>query len=365
MAFPLLAVLGWAGSGAAVSAAVSEVMSGDRTDFAPVDALRRLAASVVNYLAGEELLQAEDLSGRAAVDAALARIISARSPIPVRSVLDKDVLRRDLLDGAAVLVSDKAGFPIRTLFDKDMLKEDLFSAGAGLLEQKTGVRLSNVLDPEAIKADVLAWGANRLATETGIYLSNPADMEAVKADILEFGAQMGMARIVEDLKGAVNATDKDGVRLSALLAKAGLGNVQPADMVKNANSVLLGYANRRFAQVKVESKKERRREQLRRAQKRFRARHSQPWSSLYSGIPGGMQYVSVKGYKAGKGKDAAKVAEPLPVADAQQGAGFKPMETLPQSKASWAKDGKFAAGREEYPISKPAMPAGLDIGKRK
>lgn len=365
MPIPLVVALGYAATGGGIVAAVAEVMSGARDDFAPVDALRRLAASVVNYLAGEELLQAEDLSGRAAIDAALARVISARSPFPVRSVLDKDVLRRDLLDGAAVLVSDKAGFPIRTLFDKDMLKEDLLSAGAGLVAQKTGVRLSNVLDPEAIKADVLAWGANRLAAETGIYLSNPADMETVKADILEYGAQMGMARIVEDLKGAVNATDKDGVRLSALLAKAGLGNVQPADMVKNANSVLLGYANRRFAQVKVESKKERRREQLRRAQKRFRARHSQPWSSMYSGIPGGMQYVSVKGYKAGKGKDAAAAGGVLPVADAQQGAGFKPMATI-QSKASWDSAGRLLeAAREDYPMSVPSVPAGINIGKKK
>lgn len=364
MPIPLI-WLGYAVAVAGVGAAAGEVLDDEQAEFNPPEAFRRLAAKVINYFAGENLLTADDLTGRAAVDAALARIISARSPIPIRSVLDKDILKRDLLDGAAVLVSDRAGFPIRTLFDKDMLKEDLFSAAAGLLEQKTGVRLSNVLDSEAIKADVLAWGANRLAVETGIYLSNPADMEAVKADILEYGAQMGLARVVEDLKAASNAVDKDGVRLSALLAKAGLGNVKPADMVKNANSVLLGYADRRFAQVKVESKKERRREQLRRAQKRFRARHSQPWSALYSGVPGGMTYVSVKGYKAGKGKDAAAAGGALPVADAQQGAGFKPMATL-QSRAGWDSAGRLLeAAREDYPMSVPTTPAGVSIGRKK
>lgn len=364
MPIPLI-WLGYAVAVAGAGAAAAEVIDDEEAEFNPPEAFRRLAAKVINYFVGENLLTADDLTGRAAVDAALARIVSSRAPFQVRSVLDKDILKRDLLDGAAVLVSEKAGFQIRTLFDKEMLKEDVFSAAAGLLEQRTGVRLSNVMDPEQIKADVLAWGANRLAVETGIYLSNPADMEAVKADILEFGAQMGLARVVEDLSGALNATDKDGARLAQLLDRAGLKNVKAPDMVRNANAVLLGYADRRFAQVKKETKEERRKAQLRKAQKRFRARHSQPWSSSYTGIPGGMTYVPVGGYKAGRGKDGGKTVEALPVADVQQGAGWKPMEVLPQSKAKWAKDGKFAGGREEYPISKPSMPAGIDIGRKK
>ncbi len=366
MPLPLLVWAGYAVGAASLGAAGAEVLSGEQEEFAPPEAMRRLAAAVINWLVGENLVSADDLTGKAAIDGALARLVSSRAPFVVSSVLDKELLTRDLLNGAASMVAKKAGFPVRSLLDMEMLKEDLLSAAAGLLEQRTGVKLNNLRDAGQVKADLLAYGANRIAVETGIYLSNPADLEQVKADIIEHGTQIGMARIVEDLQGAMNAADKDGVRLSALLSRAGMNNVKPADMVKNANSVLLRYADRRFAQVKAETKKEKRKIQLKEAQRRFRARHCQPWSPMYSGIPGGMQYVSVGGYKAGAGKEErAGPVQEAPVADVQQGAGYKPSELSGQTMAKWAKDGKFNAGREELPMSRPATPAGVSIGRKK
>jgi len=329
---------------------------------------RRIAAAAINWILDDNAqITEEDLKGSAALDSWMVRLINDRSPIKITSVLNKATLERDLLDGAAQLASAKTGIPIRTLFDKDMLIQDLSAGAAQILERRTGVKLTDLRDPVAIKNDLLSYGAGRLAAEAGIYLSNPADMETVKDDLRAWGAEKAMTKVVNDLSAALATKTKDGTRLSTLLEKAGLKNVKPAEMVRHANGVLLGYANDRYRQVKVETKAERRKAQVREAARRFRARHQQPWSKSFDGRPGGMVYQAVQQYDPTRKKRgaAAKPAEAAPVADVQIGAGIKPAEQYGQSKAAWAKDGKWNAGKEQYPVSKPTTPAGINIGGKK
>lgn len=324
--------------------------------------INKWIVSEVEARAGLHLDVNEPLS-----DQSLSRALSERVGFTISTIKDRQRIKDDLLAGAAQIATQKSGFAIRSLVDKDMLIQDLSAGAAQILERRTGLKLTDLRDPVTIKNDLLSYGAGRIAAEAGIYLSNPADMEAVKEDLRAWGAEQAMTRVVNDLSAALATKTADGTRLSTLLEKAGMKNVKPAEMVKHANGVLLGYANNRYQQVKTETKADRRRAQCREAARRFRAKHQQPWSKSFDGRLGGMTYVPVTKYdplRKKRGGDS-RPAEAAPVADQQSGAGVKPGETYGQSKAAWAKDGKWNKGKEQYPMSKPTTPAGIKIGAKK
>lgn len=363
MAIPLIIWAGYAISAAAVAAATAEVVSGENDSFEPPEALRRLVAAVINWCIGEELVQPEDLTGRRGIDAGLVRIINDRSPVQITTLLDKEQFARDLLQGGAQLLSARAGFPIRSLTDKQMVLEDLTAAGSKIIAEKTGLKLNNMLDRETVVKDVVAFGANHLAVKSGIYLSNPADMDTVKNDLMEWGMEKGAERLVEKLSAVMAGADKNDLRLSALLQKAGMKNLKPTELVRGANSVLLGAADRRYEAVKIETKADRRKKQLREAAARFRARHKDG-SPQFNGIIAGMLYHSVAEAKAlRRMAREAEAAQPLPGGLLP---GSVPTAEEAKKKTLWDKaTGKFGGGKEEPSIGRPAVPKGVPMGVNK
>lgn len=191
-------------------------------------------------------------------DASLSNAVSERFGMPIRSFRDQQMIREDLENYAARVVSEKSGYEVRSVTNIDILKADLIRIAAAELSGRLGIP-AGVIDgdggefnAEAVKGRLLEWAKAQLLTV----------IEQEGAEIMEgFLMSANMQAVVTQVNDALRNGGSDVVLSERALAVS-------------ITSQLAAKAVTSFMKTTTRNvKRERRIEQLRLAQQRFRARH--------------------------------------------------------------------------------------------
>lgn len=173
----------------------------------------------------------------------------------------------------------KSGVPLRNVFDGQMVKEDLESFALDQLSEKSGYRLSSLTDTSKVKGDLMNIGLALVQEKTGIPVAGLATVEDAKQVILDWAAPQIYDRLLHDVPGEVAAAGMEGKGVETLIsqirARAGVHgqDISSREIVRAIHSHVLGSAIALIPQVSGGSKVDRRKLQLRWAQKKFRERH--------------------------------------------------------------------------------------------
>lgn len=173
----------------------------------------------------------------------------------------------------------KCGVPLRNIFDRQMIREDLESFALDQLAEKSGYRLSSLTDTSKVKDDLRNIGLAIVQEKTGIPVAGLATVEDAKQVILDWAAPQIYDRLLHDVPGEVAAAGMEGKGVETLIsqirARAGVHgqDISSREIVRAIHSHVLGSAIALIPQVSGGSKVDRRKLQLRWAQKKFRERH--------------------------------------------------------------------------------------------
>lgn len=191
-------------------------------------------------------------------DASMANAISERLGFPVRTLVDKQMIREDVEMFAAAQISERSGYLIRSVSNVDMLKEDLERTAAAVLSDRLGIPAGviaaddGVFDPVAIKARLMAWAKAEI-------------MQQVAAEIGTSYEELMAVADVESLAGEING------RLAAMNSDQFVTARRLAFNL--ANSVAMSAITEYQQVASGMTKRQRRQEQVRQAQAKFRRRH--------------------------------------------------------------------------------------------
>lgn len=173
----------------------------------------------------------------------------------------------------------KSGVPLRNVFDGEMVKQDLESFSLDQLAAKSGYRLSSLTDATKVKGDLGNIGLAIVQEKTGIPVAGLASIEDAKQVILDWAAPQIYDRLLHDVPLDVAAAGIDGggveTLISQIRARAGVHgqDVSSREIVRAIQSHVLASSIVMIPQASGGSKVDRRRLQLRWAQKKFRERH--------------------------------------------------------------------------------------------
>ena len=173
----------------------------------------------------------------------------------------------------------KSGVPLRNLFDREMVKQDLESFALDQLSEKSGYRLSSLTDTSKVKGDLQNIGLAIVQERTGIPVAGLASIDDAKQAMIDWAAPQVYERLLHDVPGEVAAAGLAGESVETLIsqirARAGVHgqDVSSRDIVRALHSHVLGATIAMVPQVSGGSKVDRRRRQVRWAQKKFRERH--------------------------------------------------------------------------------------------
>lgn len=149
-------------------------------------------------------------------DASLARAVSARSGVEIRSVYDTKILVEDVKVWAADSLEEKSGLRLTDMTDELAIRDDVAKFGAGLVKEHTGITLTNILAREAVEADLKAHIADRLTALVADRLREAAaDFTGVDKNVEEM---LGMMRRVDDWKNVKPFDVGLGVAASVVVA---------------------------------------------------------------------------------------------------------------------------------------------------
>ncbi|TXI72652.1 MAG: hypothetical protein E6Q49_06540 [Limnohabitans sp.] len=210
-------------------------------------------ADAAEYYAGLQLNRDDPLS-----EPSITGAISARLGFPLRTLKDAQMIREDLDAWAAGQVSARSGYLVRSVSNVDILKEDLERVAAAVLSDRLNIPAGviaadgGVFDPVAIKARLMAWAKAEI-------------MQQVAAEVGTSYEELAAVADVESLAGEING------RLAAL----------NSDQFVTARRLAFNLANSVAMSAIVEyqqvttgmTKRQRRQEQVRQAQAKFRRRH--------------------------------------------------------------------------------------------
>lgn len=230
-------------------------------------------------------------------DASLSRALSERSGITIRSLVDKEGIKVDLMEGAAKVVRDRTGIPVRTFADKAMILEDLEAYALDQLEQRTAIRLSSLRDVEALRGDFLRIAGGVITGQTGIPLTDITSPDQIKLDLLDWAKDQAMLEMGESVSAAVTAEWKKGVSMLTMVREKLGKNVSPRALLRGVNNAMVGRYMVRLeaAGAGVVTKAERRKLQNKMAQRRFRAR-GERGGPMWDGRKGGKNAYVPKGW---------------------------------------------------------------------
>ena len=173
----------------------------------------------------------------------------------------------------------KSGVPLRNVFDGPMVKEDLESFALDQLASKSGYKLSSLTDTAKVKGDLQNIGLAIVQERTGIPVAGLSSIDDAKKAMLDWAAPQVYERLLRDVPGEVAAAGLAGESVETLIsqirARAGVHgqDVSSRDIVRALHSHVLGATIAMVPQVSGGSKVDRRRLQVRWAQKKFRERH--------------------------------------------------------------------------------------------
>lgn len=170
-------------------------------------------------------------------------------------------------------IAGKSGIAIRDITDRDLLREDLEIHALGIIEQKSGYRISSLTNAEMIKGDLLRIGSGIISERVGIQFSDLSNVEAIRADVLAWGQDQIMVELSKNLETALNTEYTNGVSLLQMMKTQTGRDVSPRELLSGLKSATMQRYVERAAEVKKETKADRRRLQNRLAQQRFRDKH--------------------------------------------------------------------------------------------
>lgn len=195
-------------------------------------------------------------------------------------------------------VSGKSGILLRDITDRRTTEEDLENHALMMIEGKTGVKLSSLRNVELLKRDFARLAGSHISEKVGIPLSDILDVETTKAEVLEWAQDEVMIRIGDSVEAAVSARMAGGQSMLAAI-KARIGKeIKPALLLRSVNDAMAGRYIIRWEVYESLSKVDRRKIQVKIAQRRFRDR-TNPKSELYDPQRTGGKMVYVpKGWSA-------------------------------------------------------------------
>lgn len=176
-------------------------------------------------------------------------------------------------------VVTRAGVPLRNVFDPQMIREDLESFALDQLKERSGYRLSSLTDTAKVRGDLGNIGLAIVQDRTGIPVAGLASVEDAKQAILDWAAPQIYDRLLHDVPADVAEAGAAGVGVETLIsqirARAGVHgqDVSSREIVRAIQSHVLASSIVMIPSVSGGSKVDRRRLQVRWAQKKFRERH--------------------------------------------------------------------------------------------
>jgi len=184
--------------------------------------------------------------------------ISNRIGIPLRSLRDKEMMKEDLDAFVVAQITERSGYQVHSVLNVEVLKNDLERIALAVMTEKLGVPAGvlpgegELLNPAAIKERLLSWAKaelfTRLESEAGISVDEIMAMADVE------GLAATMNRQLTDMESFERITAQ---RIAVRIANQ-MGSRAVAD----------------YQRVVVrDTKKSRRRAQIKAAQDKFRARH--------------------------------------------------------------------------------------------
>jgi len=235
--------------------------------FQILDRLNHLSALIVEQSTGLDL--GGDLSRKS-----VAKAIAEKAGVPLRDPFDKDILREDLDRYAVAQIYDRSGVAIRSLSDKQGLIEDLESHALDQLQAKTGYRLSSLTDATAVKEDLMSIGMQIAQDRTGVPLAGIKTPDDAKDALIAWATPLVFDRLLaavpsdESLAGGNTLIHQIKQRLGP--GSAGLSS---REIVRAVHSHIVASSVDLLVRAPATGKVDRRRLQLRWAQKKFRERH--------------------------------------------------------------------------------------------
>lgn len=168
---------------------------------------------------------------------------------------------------------------MRNVFDPQMIREDLESFALDQLKERSGYRLSSLTDTAKVRGDLGNIGLAIVQDRTGIPVAGLASVEDAKQAILDWAAPQIYDRLLHDVPADVAEAGAAGVGVETLIsqirARAGVHgqDVSSREIVRAIQSHVLASSIVMIPSVSGGSKVDRRRLQVRWAQKKFRERH--------------------------------------------------------------------------------------------
>lgn len=186
-------------------------------------------------------------------------------------------------------IGKKTGVELRTMRDRDSIRKDVEHWALARLEEKTGLHIRNIRDKEKTKKDLLRFASPVVSNATGLPLTDISDAEKTKGEVEEYLQDRALIMLADDItkakqvvQGALESTGISLERLAERIEKAGgyTADGRPAIKV-DLQLIALGIiskalinADRRRREKEAElSQCGRRAEQLRGGLKRFREKH--------------------------------------------------------------------------------------------
>lgn len=229
--------------------------------------VRKGAAGALNYWLNTEFT-ADDLVSEMNFKRAMGREVSGKSGILLRDITDRRTTEEDLENHALMMIEGKTGVKLSSLRNVELLKRDFARLAGSHISEKVGIPLSNILDPDVTKTEVLEWAQDEV-----------------------------MVRIGDSVTAAVEARMKGGMSLlQAVKLRVG-ADIKPAVLLRSINDAMAGRYIVRWEVYHNLSKQDKRKIQLKIAQRRFRDR-ANPKSELYDGRTGGRMAYVPKGWSA-------------------------------------------------------------------
>lgn len=193
-------------------------------------------------------------------------------------------------------VSRKAGIPLRNLMDKQMMVEDLENHALYIIGERSGIHLSSLRNVEVMKQDFLRIAGGVITERTGIPFTDLTDVEAVKADVMTWAQDQAMLAIGDDVHAAVNAEWQNGVSLLQMVKDRTGKDVSPKALLRGVNDAMVQRYMVRIEKKPGEEKRQMRRYRNMMYQRKFRAK-GDPQSPIYDGRVGGKTVYQPKGFK--------------------------------------------------------------------
>lgn len=245
-------------------------------------------------------------------DASFSAAIGEKIGFRIRTLLDKESIKEDVLDGAALLLTERTGIQIRSLYQIDIVVEDLENWALQMIEQKTNIRLSSLRDVEALRGDFVKIAGGVITAQTGIPLTDITNPDQIKLDVMDWARDAAMLEIGESVNTAVSAEWKQGVSMLKMLRDRMGKNVSPRALLRGVNDAMVARYAVRLQDVgtKTVSKKDVRRYQNKLAQRRFRARADRN-NPMWDGRVGGKTGYVPKGWTVTYNKPSAPVKRRL------------------------------------------------------